>query len=95
MKLSIRDRIVALLIIAISLTASAAQGARVSGLRAFYREGQTFLTWREDDGGTAQWYKVYVYDQPITNENLDRATFIAQIPRAHGVIVSSKMLARN
>ena len=52
----------------------------VTALKAFHREGQTFLTWTEDDSAKGEWYKVYAAGEPITAENLERATFIARIP---------------
>ena len=53
-------------------------GAR--DLAAFYREGQSFLTWREDDSVSGEWYKIYTSAEPITEDNLAEATFIAEIP---------------
>jgi hypothetical protein len=47
---------------------------------AFYREGQTFLTWREDAAVTGEWYLVYSSDRPITAANLDQAKRVAKIP---------------
>jgi len=54
--------------------------AGVSDLAAFYREGQSFLTWREDDSVSGEWYKIYASTEPITNDNLADATLIAKIP---------------
>jgi len=52
----------------------------VTGLKAFYREGQTFLTWKEDASVEGEWYKVYVSAKPITAAKLAEAEFIAKIP---------------
>ncbi len=52
----------------------------VDDLAAFYREGQTFLTWREDDSVSGEWYSIYTSTKPITDDNLDEATLIAKIP---------------
>ena len=54
--------------------------AAVTALKAFHREGQTFLTWKEDESVKGEWYRVYAADRPITAENLEQATFIAKIP---------------
>jgi hypothetical protein len=38
-----------------------------SELKAFYREGQSFLTRREDDSLSGEWYKVYTSARPIVS----------------------------
>ncbi len=53
-----------------------AQG--VSGLRAFYREGQTFLTWQEVPSFNGEWYNVYISDKAISD--ISGAKLIARIP---------------
>ena len=50
--------------------------AEVTGLKAFCREGQTFLTWQEDG---ADWYYVYASAAPI--KTTDGLTWIAKIPK--------------
>ncbi len=50
--------------------------AEVRGLSAFCREGQTFLTWQEDE---ADWYYVYASSKPI--ENVAGRNWIAKIPK--------------
>lgn len=47
---------------------------------AFFREGQTFLTWQEDNAVSGEWYNVYASTQPITANNLAQAQRIAKIP---------------
>jgi hypothetical protein len=47
---------------------------------AFFREGQTFLTWQEDNAVTGEWYHVYASAQPITANNLSHAQRVAKIP---------------
>ena len=42
-------------------------------LAAFFRSGQTFLTWTEDAGITGEQYHVYRSHQPITSANLAQA----------------------
>jgi hypothetical protein len=47
---------------------------------AFFREGQTFLTWQEDNAVSGEWYCVYASTQPITTNNLSQAQRVAKIP---------------
>ena len=54
--------------------------AAPSEAKAFFREGQTFLTWQEDAAANGEWYLVYASSNPITVENLDQAKRIAKIP---------------
>jgi hypothetical protein len=51
-------------------------GAR--GIKAFFREGQTFITWNEDTSVQGEWYKVYMSDKPI--RNVKSAVLAAKIP---------------
>ncbi len=60
------------------ICASAAIAQGVSDLKAFYREGQTFLTWKEDSSRSGEWYNVYVSDKPISY--VSDAKLIARIP---------------
>jgi len=50
--------------------------AEVRGLSAFCREGQTFLTWQEDE---SDWYFVYASSKPI--KNVAGKKWIAKIPK--------------
>ena len=50
--------------------------AAVQDLRAFVREGQTFLTWQEDE---SDWYYVYASATPI--KSLKNRKWIAKIPK--------------
>ena len=52
----------------------------VADVKAFWREGQTFLTWREDASVKGEWYHVYASDRPITAANLRKAELVAKIP---------------
>lgn len=54
--------------------------AAASSANAFFREGQTFLTWQEDPSVTGEWYHVYAAAEPITAGNLDKARRLAKIP---------------
>ena len=60
------------------LSASASGGA--ASVNAFFREGQTFLTWQEDVSVTGEWYCIYAAAEPITAGNLDKAKRVAKIP---------------
>ncbi|MCG8552253.1 MAG: DNRLRE domain-containing protein, partial [Desulfobacterales bacterium] len=55
---------------------------QVSGLTAFHRSGQTFLTWQEN-AYTGQFYdvsyKIYRYHQPINAANLDQAQCAGEV----------------
>ncbi len=57
-------------------------GAQVgpTALKAFWREGQTFLTWKEDEAVRGEWYRVYVAAEPVTSNTLAKAKLIARIP---------------
>jgi hypothetical protein len=57
-----------------------AADAGVTGLKAFYREGQTFLTWQEDAAASGEWYRVYASGEQITAANLSAAKLVAKIP---------------
>ncbi|HUT35180.1 MAG TPA: hypothetical protein VNE39_16945 [Planctomycetota bacterium] len=53
-------------------------------LRAFYRSGQVFLTWKQapyDGAFFDRTYRTYLHTEPITARNLDRATVAGE---AHG-----------
>ena len=64
----------------ILLAGASAQAGQAAGIKAFYREGQTFLTWREDASVKGERYKVYAGDKPIGGANLGQAKCIAVIP---------------
>jgi hypothetical protein len=51
-----------------------------SELQAFWREGQTFLTWKEDASVDGEWYRIYAGDRPLTATDLDRARCVAKVP---------------
>ncbi len=69
--------------LALTLLAPMALRARAgqsgpTAVKAFYRQGQTFVTWKEDSAAKGEWYKVYASDKPIGD--VKAATFIAKIP---------------
>ncbi len=59
--------------------------AEATGLTAFHRSGQTFLTWPETapDNPTIT-YQVYRHSAPIDAENLGAATMLAEVPQWSG-----------
>jgi hypothetical protein len=52
---------------------------QATGLSAFHRSGQTFLTWTETSA-EGETYNVYRSHEPITEANLSQAERIAQVP---------------
>ena len=66
----------------LSLLCLAAGATQVAAgeCKAFFREGQTFLTWPEDTAAKGEWYLVYAAEQPITAETLPKAKRVAKIP---------------
>ena len=59
---------------------SSARATGPTELKGFYREGQTFLTWKEDGAVTGEWYRVYADAKPITSSRLKDVQLIARIP---------------
>jgi hypothetical protein len=70
-----KTRITAYLLLVLALCIGPAS-AEVKGLKAFCREGQTFMTWQEDG---ADWYYVYASAEPITKTA--GLKWIAKIPK--------------
>jgi hypothetical protein len=68
-----------MLVIAVWFAAVAADAAPADP-KALFREGQTFLTWKEDSAVTGEWYCVYAAAEPITAQSLDKALRVARIP---------------
>lgn len=68
---------VTVLITAILVSNGAA--AQASAVKAFFRDGQTFLTWQEDSTVNDETYRVYRSDQPITTQNLADKSVIATV----------------
>jgi len=69
--------LIAAIVLAMTLPAAGA----VTDVKAFWRDGQTFLTWKEDAAATGEWYHVYASYKPITGGDLSAAKLIAKIPR--------------
>jgi len=52
---------------------------QVSDIRAFFRDGQTFLTWQGDNAIKGETFRIYRSDKPITTQNLTGHSSIATI----------------
>jgi len=62
-----------LLVFFLNAAAIGAQEVKVTGVKVFHRNGQTFVTWKdvaEGEEGAAYRYSIYRSDRPITQENL-------------------------
>lgn len=57
----------------------------VTELHAFFREGQTFITWRELPAVRNETYRVYRSDRSIDPANLKDATRVATVPEGSGI----------
>jgi hypothetical protein len=70
-----------------SPAASQAQSFQPTGIQAVYRNGQTFVTWKdaaEGEAGARLRYSLYRSDKPITQDNLAKAQLCY-----HGVLNNS------
>jgi len=72
---------VATVVAALFLGAAAppSAGEKVTGVKAFFREGQTFITWRELGSLQGESYRVYQAQRKITPANLKSAKLLATI----------------
>lgn len=73
---SIKNRGRVLFLIAIILLLSDTIHAVPTEVSAFFRHGQTFLTWKED--GSRE-YRIYRHKAPITESNVTEATLLATV----------------
>jgi len=72
-----RVSVVALLVSCVAVgTVVAAPPTQV---KAFFREGQTFLTWKEDGAAKGEVYRVYRHTAPVTAATLAQARMIAEV----------------
>lgn len=62
-------------------------------VKAFFREGQTFLTWKEDNSVKGEKYKIYRKSEPITLTNLSKAKMLAEI--SEGSSLFQEMWSQN
>jgi hypothetical protein len=79
-KRAIRTLVLASMLFAPALAPRAGE-ASVTGIKAFHRHGQTFVTWKdaaEGQAGAAYRYSVYRSDAPITQANLGAAQRVIQ-----------------
>lgn len=53
-------------------------------VNAFHREGQSFLTWNEDQTVDGEWYNIYLCPEPIGPGALSTARKIARVPEHSG-----------
>ena len=53
---------------------------KVTQVKAFFRDGQTFITWQEDNAIRGEAYRVYRHAEPITSESLSQARLLAVVP---------------
>ncbi|MCY7410928.1 MAG: hypothetical protein LH473_11695, partial [Chitinophagales bacterium] len=51
----------------------------VTGIKAEYHHGQTFVTWKVIPNYTYRFYYVYRYDSPITDANKNSATYMGKV----------------
>jgi dienelactone hydrolase len=65
------------------LAPARAAGVPVSELKAAYRDGQIFLTWREEATPEGTTFNVYRHHQPITKANLAKATKVGHHLERH------------
>ncbi len=71
-------RLVSLVVAWAACSSAAARPA--TDVKAFFREGQTFVTWTEDGSTTGERYRVYRHTERITPANLARAKRLAEVP---------------
>ena len=58
--------------------------AQPTELKAFYRSGQVFCTWKQipcDGAFFDSTYRVYMHTEPVTADNLDRAALLGEVHR--------------
>ena len=63
--------------------AASAAAIPVASLQAVYRDGQVFLTWKEEDTPPGTTFNVYLHEQPITPANLTQARKVGHHVEAH------------
>jgi hypothetical protein len=73
---TVKNILCALLVAPVLTAASPAGEPGVTGIKAFYRDGQVFVTWKdaaEGEAGAKYRYSVYRSDAAITQENVSKA----------------------
>lgn len=64
-------------------------------LKAYFRSGQTFLTWPERTDLNGELYKIYRSNCPITSQNLAQATMIAEVSKDSARFYSNRYNVNN
>ncbi len=72
----------AVVVLAASVTAPATTTPtiRPTKVAAVFRDGQTFITWKEEASVKGEHYMIYRHTQPITAANLGKAKLLAKVP---------------
>lgn len=63
----------------ILLTTSPSAARQPAGVSAFFRDGQTFLTWEEDTIQTGETYRIYRHTAPLASSVLTTPGLLAEI----------------
>ena len=58
---------------------AALEAAQPTDVRAFFRDGQTFITWKEDGAATGETYRVYRSGRPLTTAGLAGAKMVLEV----------------
>ena len=75
------------------LSPSSVSAQTPTEIGAFHRSGQTFVTWRERDDVTNEFYRVYRHTETITEANLQAATMVATLPDSSAMYLTERWLA--
>ena len=70
-----------------------AQPVQVTGLAAFHRSGQTFLTWNEVSTLSGEEYRVYRHTEAITSANVASASRLATLPEGTSIYYTERARA--
>ena len=91
-------RQVNILVTLVALACAVQAGEAVTELKAFYREGQTFITWKELAEAKSEKYRVYRAEAKIGKDTLGKAELVATLPEnsgAHTEEVRIKVLEKS
>lgn len=72
-------------------SSAAAQPQQPTGLNAFHRSGQTFLTWTERGEISGEQYRVYRHSEPITAANRGEASLVATLSEGSSAYHTERM----
>lgn len=62
------------------LPANRVKAQTVTGIAATYRNGQIFITWNNIPGADSGFYYVYAHNAPITEANIQQASYLGRAP---------------